>query len=99
MFQDRLKQLRKERKVTQVQLATHLGYFHSAVVKWESGQCEPSYDVLIKIADYFNVTLDYLLGRTEPLPLTELQRELADKVPFLSDEKTQLVLSLINQLK
>ena len=99
MFQERLKQLRKERKVTQVQLAAHLGYYHSAVVKWESGQCEPSYDILIRIADYFDVTLDDLLGRAEPLPLTDTQRELSNKVPFLSDEQTQIILGIINQLK
>lgn len=62
MFKDNLKKLRKENKVTQVELATHLGFYHSAVVKWESGQCEPSFDTLIKIAQYFNVSVDYLLG-------------------------------------
>lgn len=62
MFAERLKNLRKERKVTQVQLASYLGFFHSAVVKWESGQCEPSFETLVKIAKYFNVSVDYLLG-------------------------------------
>ena len=65
MFKENLKKLRKEQKVTQVQLASHLGFFHSAVVKWENGQCEPSFDTLVKIAQYFNVSVDYLLGITD----------------------------------
>ena len=62
MFSETLKKLRKDNKVTQVQLASHLGFFHSAVVKWENGQCEPSYETLVKIADFFGVTVDHLLG-------------------------------------
>lgn len=99
MFQERLKQLRKDRKVTQVQLAAHLGYYHSAVVKWESGQCEPSYDILIKIADYFDVTLDCLLGRIEPQPLSPIKQEIVNKLPDLSEEQADIVLGLINHIK
>lgn len=95
MFQERLKQLRKDKKVTQVQLATHLGYFHSAVVKWEKGECEPSFDILVKIADYFGVTLDYLLGRNEIAPLTETQQALFDKIQNFSDDQIKTLLSLI----
>lgn len=98
MFQERLKQLRKDRKVTQVQLAAHLGYYHSAVVKWESGQCEPSYDILIKIADYFDVTLDYLLGRTEPL-VSATKQALLDEIDTLSEDQLDFVLCIVQKGK
>lgn len=67
MFGENLKKLRKENKITQMQLANHLGFFHSAIVKWEKGICEPTFDTLIKIAKYFNVTVDYLLGTTDSI--------------------------------
>lgn len=99
MFSEVLKQLRKDRKVTQTELGNFCGYSHVAVVKWENGQREPSIETLIKIADFFNVTLDYLLGRIEPLPLTPLQKELSKKIRSLSDEQAQIILGVINQLK
>ena len=95
----RLSDLRKEQNVTQTELGKHCGYSHSAVVKWENGQCEPSLEALVKIADYFNVTLDYLLGRTEPAPLTEAQKKLFDKIQSLTVEQVQTLLLVANQLK
>ena len=95
----RLADLRKEQNVTQTELGKHCGYSHSAVVKWENGQCEPSLEALVKIADYFNVTLDFLLGRIEPPPLTKAQKQLLDKVQTLSEEQVTLLLSVINSLK
>ena len=56
-----LKQLRKEQKLTQ-QLAERLGVAKSVVSYYESGDRDPSYDVLIKIARTFHVTTDYLLN-------------------------------------
>lgn len=63
MFAETLKQLRKDRNLTQIQLAEYFGYSHVAVVKWENGTREPDFATLIKLADYFEVTTDYLLGR------------------------------------
>lgn len=99
MFPQRLKQLRKENKVTQKQLAGHFGYYHTAVVKWEKGSSEPSIETLIKIADFFDVTLDNLLGRVEPTPLTESQKKLVDKVQTLSEEQVSALLAIANQFK
>lgn len=69
MFKDVLKSLRKERKITQEQLAVILGVERSSIGKYESSpegkEVIPSVDVLHKIADYFDVSLDYLLGRTD----------------------------------
>ena len=61
-FGEKLKQLRKNQKMTQQQLADRLGVAKSVVSYYESGDRYPSYDVLIKIATTFHVTTDYLFG-------------------------------------
>ena len=61
---EKLKELRKALKQTQTDLATYLGITVSAYGNYELGQREPDIKTLNKLADYFNVTVDYLLGRT-----------------------------------
>ena len=62
----RLKELRKAVGVSQARFAIELGGVSQAVIaRYETGDIFPSYPVLIKIADYFNVSTDYLLGRTD----------------------------------
>lgn len=60
----RLKQLRKERGITQLKLAMDLNLNQNSISRYETGDHEADYETLIKIADYFNVSIDYLLGRT-----------------------------------
>ena len=62
-FSQRLKELRLEKNLLQQELANELYVSKSAVSGWEVGRNEPSYDILIEIADYFDVTVDYLIGR------------------------------------
>lgn len=61
----RLKELRKEHKISQQKLADHLDVARSTVAMWEIGPNQPDSDMLLRIADYFDVTVDYLLERTE----------------------------------
>ena len=61
-FKDRLKELRKERKLTQVKLGEMLNYGYTAIANYESGRNQPSIPDLKKIASIFNVSMDYLLG-------------------------------------
>ena len=63
MFGETLRRLRVENGVTQNALASHLGFTHVAVVKWENGQREPDFATLLKIAEFFDVSTDFLLGR------------------------------------
>lgn len=65
MFKDAVKSLRKEMGLTQTELAEIVGFTHVAVVKWENGQREPDFSTLMKLASYFNVSADYLLGLTD----------------------------------
>lgn len=60
-FRERLKLLRKERKLTQSGLAEVLNYGYTAISNYESGRNEPSISDLKKIAAYFEVSMDYLL--------------------------------------
>ena len=61
----RLKDLRTSRGVSQVKLAMDLNVNQNSISRYESGLREPDYNTLIKITDYFNVSIDYLLYRTE----------------------------------
>ena len=60
----RLKELRKERRISQLKLALDLNMSQNSISRYENLEREASYEILIKFADYFGVTLDYLLGRS-----------------------------------
>lgn len=63
MLGDKLRELRKKNHVTQAKLANYLNLDASSVAKYESGKVTPSPDILLKIAQYFDVSVDYLLGK------------------------------------
>ncbi len=63
MFANQLKNLRKSKGLNQVQLAQKLAVTSQSVSNWENDNIMPSVEMLEKIADYFNVSTDYLLGR------------------------------------
>lgn len=65
MFRIRLKALREEAGYSQYTFADAFGCAQSTVGSWEAGRREPPFKTLIKIADFFGVTTDYLLGRTD----------------------------------
>lgn len=65
LFCERLKELRKEKNISQKQLADILKTNNSSVCDWERGRAQPDIPTILKIARYFNVTTDYLLGMTE----------------------------------
>lgn len=68
-FSERMKTLRKTKKISQAALAKKLNLSQSAVAGWEARGKEPSLEMLTRIAETFGVTVDYLLGRTDN-PLT-----------------------------
>lgn len=61
-FQMRLKELRLEKGVSQVEIAKLLNMSKMAISHWEKGNSEPSIEQLIMLARYFNVSVDYLVG-------------------------------------
>lgn len=60
---EQLKKLRKEKGVLQKDVVAYLGIDRTTYVKYENGASEPDNETLIKIADYYGVTTDFLLGR------------------------------------
>lgn len=65
ILNERLKKLRAEKNVTQQKVADALGVTVGNVQKFEYGTARPKLDNVIKIADFFDVSLDYLVGRTD----------------------------------
>ncbi len=61
----RLRELRKSRNISQLKLALDLSMNQNTISRYETGEREADYKTLIKIADYFGVSIDYLLERTD----------------------------------
>ena len=88
MFASRLKELRINKGISQLGLAEILGMSQQAIGKWETGKATPDYDNLKRLANYFNVTTDFLLGensKVNPEPhyyhdpkVVEMANELKD---------------------
>ncbi|MCL2370283.1 MAG: helix-turn-helix transcriptional regulator [Firmicutes bacterium] len=65
IFRTRLKQIRTERGIGQVEIAKAIGVSKSVVSFWETGKCEPTLTPIIKLANFFDIDIDYLVGRKE----------------------------------
>ena len=61
----RLKELRKSRNISQLKLALDLNMNQNTISRYENLEREADYETLIRFADYFDVSLDYLLGRVD----------------------------------
>ena len=61
----RIKELRKEKGITQVELAKAIGISQAIVSQYENSIYEPTASIIVKLADYFGVCTDYLLGRQD----------------------------------
>lgn len=64
-FGERLKDMRAEKAITRLQLAENLQVSVRLIAYWENGQRECSFDMLIKIANFFDTSTDFLLGKTD----------------------------------
>lgn len=64
-FSERLKKLRKDTGLTQVDVASKLGISQQAYASWERGMKKPTQENLVKIAQILNASVDYLLGNSE----------------------------------
>lgn len=69
-----IKELRKKKNILQTKLALDLNLTQEAISSYETERVTPSADILIKLAEYFNTSIDYLLCRTNyDLPISELK--------------------------
>lgn len=104
----RLKQIRKERGVKQTTLCAALGIAQSTLSSWENSIYEPDQNTTLKLADYFGVSVDYLLGRDTPTPTpadntitAERLRALGidtDGLDNLSDEQLSVIRTTLSAL-
>lgn len=71
VFQTRLRQLRERQRKKQYVVSELCGLNRSAIRRYERGEIKPSMEALVAIADYFDVSVDYLLGRTNDPKMNE----------------------------
>ena len=77
---NRIKELRKKRKITQIRLSIATEVSQETISAYENGRAEPKMDKLVRIADFLNTTTDYLLERTDnDAPLNEVTNNIVDE--------------------
>lgn len=100
MIGDRIRELRSARRMSQTELAKAIHVSQQAITKWENGKSEPSSSAIDDIANYFNVSSDYLLERTsEKTPgkdLSKNQKLIAYSIdPDISDEERKDIIEMV----
>ena len=95
-FSDHVTKLRREKKVTQEQLADFLGVTKAAVSKWETGQSLPDVSLLPQLAAYFDVTIDTLLGYESQLSKEQIQKTYFELATDFADKPFEEVMEKSN---
>lgn len=95
-FNEILKSLRKEKSESQTQLANALGLQRYIIANWEQGRAEPNIEDIVQLANYFDISLDYLLGRDNDF----VPYQNNSKIPnmFTISDKEKEMLSLYRSL-
>ena len=89
-LKDILKKLRAEKNISQVDLANDIGAGVSTVAMWETGKRHPNREKLEALADYFNVDIDYLYGRTDIRQRAHFDPD-GHMMVYLSDDEQRLL--------
>jgi transcriptional regulator with XRE-family HTH domain len=76
-FAERLKQVRTKKKLTQKKVAEKTGLIRATLANWEIGRAEPDLESIKTLANFYNVPVDYLLGRTDDVETLEKDIESA----------------------
>ena len=94
----RLKELRLEKGLLQKDIATILGKTITCICDWERGRTEPGIEDIKKIANYFEVSVDYLIGQTNELDIVQTNANLEQDEKQLLDLYRQMNFQDKNQL-
>ncbi|MBR0290400.1 MAG: helix-turn-helix transcriptional regulator [Selenomonadaceae bacterium] len=95
-----LKELRESKEMTQAELSKALKISPSTVGMWEQGRRQPDCEMLKRIADYFGVTADYLLGRdVKGGALSKTQSTLLINFDMLNSDGQNLIMGMLSSLK
>ena len=76
---DRLKSLRKDKKLTQTDMAKLLNVTQNAIFRYESGQNEPSLSTILFYSEYFNVSIDYIFGKERKITSSQMNKRASEK--------------------
>ena len=87
-FKDIIQHLRLEQKLSQEELSKHIGMSKSTVAMWETGKRIPSPDVYEQLADFFNVDMDYIYGRSNIKKKYSFDNS---GVPYIYDENLTII--------
>ena len=98
-YGQRLKELREKRGYTQEELARILNTSRSRIGMYEQGKRQPDFEMQEAIADLFNVSIDYLFGRTESDIIAEKARDLYDQFEALPPDKQEEFLRFLKFLQ
>ena len=94
-FGERLKELRKSKNLTQEKLAERLSVNRDALAKWETDRAFPDVNIIKELADLFEVTTDYLLGRKEDGLAARIAEALKQNKGLLTKEEEEFLLKMI----
>ena len=97
-FKTRLKQLRKERNINQRELSEYLKVAPSTISMYENGQREPNFEVLEVLADFFNVDMNYLLGKTDKTTKLIIDKPQGLKIPVLGTVAAGIPISAVEDI-
>jgi Predicted transcriptional regulators len=105
MFRVRLKELREKRGISQAVLAREMKISQGTIGNWESGTREPNFVMSKRIADYFGVTIDYLLGssdineaHTDEITFDDFTYAMQNETRTLTEKDKALLLTMARQL-
>lgn len=105
---ENLKALREAAAISQKQLAEVIGVSQQSINKYENHNIEPDIETLIRIADYFDTSVDYLIGHTSvrrkieethPCDLNSTEQKIIDGYRNLSSKQKDCILTVINSYK
>ena len=103
MFQVRLKELREKAGYSQQGFADAIGVKQSTVGNWEAGAREPKFEIMERLADFFGVSVDYLLGKTDdPTPssteMTEEEKNILGLLHKMSEDELKTVYKITSAM-
>ena len=94
MLEKRIKELRTNANLTQKELGDIVNVANNTIANYESGYRTPDYETLCKMADYFDVSVDYLLGRKSKKPATTEKGNDNEYYKYLEKEYWDLITKL-----
>ena len=102
-----LKKLRTAEAVSQAQLAKAIGTTQQNINKYENYYCNPSIEMLIRIADYFHTSVDYLIGRAEyrfavdeetPSDISDSGRKVMEELRSMSESRQDIIYQAVRMI-